>query len=425
MKDRWITLLFAIGAFLAFYQFFVGPVRRGGEEHSRPLSTETRANGYFVVRHWLETQGVPVVELRHRYDWLQRAPGLPKRGNLLVTTIPHKRWARPSELGALHSWAEEGNAILVAAGLFDTPEWGVPEPDVPAQLYSVSRLRIRDVPDPRAAPADDKDASAPPEVIPFVRLATPKRGVMRPNGNHPLTREVPAVHAESEFPAGKFVTLTPADAPMLSLMSDRASGIDALWLTWIGDGAVIVSGYGSVLTNKMLSQAANADLMANIVAELLGPRGHVIFDDIHQGAASFYDAEAFFGDPRLHASFWWIVALWLLWVLGRTRLPPPAQRAEPVREHAFVTSTGHFFARVLERRRIAERMFDNFFNDYRRSLGQVPNGAPLWAWMRGFGAIPPADLDRLEELHARVAAGKRVNLIGLHNLLQHLRKQLR
>ena len=133
-------------------------------------------------------------------------------------------------------------------------------------------------------------------------------------------------------------------------MADSESGLGAFWVTWIGGGTIIVSGYGSIFTNKMLAQANNADLVANIVAAQLGRHGHVIFDDMHQGATSVYDADAFFGDPRLHATFWWIIALWFVWVLGSTRLPPPAARPPPVRERGFIDATGNFFARVIGRK---------------------------------------------------------------------------
>ena len=81
MKDRWITLLLALGALAAFYFYFVGPKESAAENHSRPLATEMRANGYFAIRRWLETEGIPVTELRQRYDWLARARGLPRHGN--------------------------------------------------------------------------------------------------------------------------------------------------------------------------------------------------------------------------------------------------------------------------------------------------------------------------------------------------------
>ena len=145
------------------------------------------------------------------------------------------------------------------------------------------------------------------------------------HGDHPLTEGVAAVAALSEFPAGKFRARTPDHAPMLTLMQDEESGLDALWLIWEGKGTIIVSGYGSIFTNKLLGRADNARLLANAVTRYVAPGGYVIFDDIHQGAASFYDADAFFADSRLHATLGWIGGLWLLWVLGSTRLPvPPA-----------------------------------------------------------------------------------------------------
>ena len=421
MKDRWLTLLLAVGAFAAFFRFFVGPVAMEADEHSRPLSTETRANGYFAMRRWLESEQLQVTELRRRYDWLLRAPGMPATGNLLITTLPHKRHARPSEMSVLSEWVARGNAVVVVAGLFDTPEWGIPDTDTPGTIRRFSKIGIRDH-EREKQPAQGQP-EAPPVPV-FARLSKPKRSVMKPVAEHPLMQGVRAVHALSEYPAGTFDVNTPRHEAVLTLMTDADSGLGAFWLTWIGDGAVIVSGYGSVFTNKLLAQADNAALAANIVAAHVSPGGHVIFDDVHQGAASFYDAEAFFGDPRLHASFWWVIGLWLLWVLGSTRLPPPPAHPAPVREQAFVDATGNFLARVAGRRRAAERMFSGFFNDLRRALGEAPDGRPLWAWMRASGAVQPADVDRLQALHARVAAGKRVDLVVLHNQLQQLRKQL-
>jgi hypothetical protein len=439
VKDRWITLLLAVGAFLAFYRFFIGSVDTGADEFSRPLSTETRANGYLALRRWLEAEGIAVTELRQRYDWLQRAPGLPARGNILVTSVPHKRFARPSEVESLFDWIAEGNALVVVAGLFDTPEWGIPDTGTPDTIQRLSKIAIRDSDRKRRPeagrgeskgeaaeerPQEPAEEETPPAVPAFVRLEKPKRHALKPIAGHPLTEGVLAVHAQSEYPAGTFDVRTPRGEAVLALMADAETGLGAFWITWAGEGTVILSGYGSIFTNKMLAQADNAALAANIVGAHLGAGGHVIFDDVHQGAASFYDAEAFFGDPRLHASFWWIVALWLLWVLGSTRLPPPAARPSPLREQAFVNATGHFFARVVGRRRAAERMFASFFNDLGRALGVAPDGGPPWGWLRSSGAVAAADLERLEALHARVAEGRRVDLVDLHNRLQQLRKQL-
>lgn len=421
MKDRWLTLLLAAGAFAAFFRFFIGPVSQSGEDFSRPLSTESRANGYLAAREWFAAEGVPVVELRHRYGWLADAPGIPPRGNVLVATIPLKRAARRSEVEALHEWIGRGNSLVVAAGIFDTPEWGVPDTGTQEALYQLTRLQFRDAATEEPAPDGEDQAALP---LPAVRLAVPKRGSMHPLGDHPLTAGIGAVVAESEYPAGAFEVISAWDEPALVLMADDASGAGALWLTWGGDGTILVSAYGSVFTNKMIAQADNAKLLANAAGRMLGPGGHVIFDDLHQGAASLYDEEAFFGDPRLHSSFWWIIGLWLLWVLGSTRLPPPAARPEPVREHAFLAAAGNLLARSVDRRQAARRMFANFFNDLRRSIGEPANDEPPWEWLRGFGAVPGADVDRLARMHADLAAGRRIDLVELHNRLLQLRKKI-
>ena len=102
------------------------------------------------------------------------------------------------------------------------------------------------------------------------------------------------------------------------------------------------------------------------------------------------------------------------------------RRARPaaVRERGFVQATGNFFARALGRRRTAERLFENFFNECRQAAGEPEDGSPSWGWIRSFGAVPREEIERLEKLHARVAAGRRVDLVDLHNRLHHLRKQL-
>lgn len=420
MKDRLLTLLLAVGAFAAFYGYFV-PRQDAADESSRPVSTETRANGYLAMRRWLEAQDVPVTELRQRYDWLAQAPGLPASGNLLVTTLPHDRAMRLNEESALAQWIEQGNTLLVLAGVFDTPEWGFPDTTTIDELHRLSGLWIRN----HEGEATGSGETAPAGAVSrfFKPLDEPKRGVMKPAGDHALTRGVDAVHAVSEYDAGKFEAITAPDEPVYALMNDEESGLPAFWLTWRGRGRVIVSGYGSIFTNKMLAKAGNAELAANLVAQGLRPGGRVIFDDMHQGAASVYDAAAFFGDARLHATFWWIMGLWFVWVIGSTRLPPPVARPVPARERAFIEATGNFFARVLGRRRTAERLFANFFDDCRRATGDPAVGPPPWDYIRASGAHR-ADVLRLEALHARVEAGRRVDLVELHNRLQHLRKQL-
>jgi hypothetical protein len=81
-------------------------------------------------------------------------------------------------------------------------------------------------------------------------------------------------------------------------------------------------------------------------------------------------------------------------------------------------------ARVLRPAAAGQRLFANFFNEIRSRLGMTPDGAPLWDWLGVHSVIPPADLNRLQALHQRVADRRRVDLAELHNLIARVRAQL-
>ena len=257
-------------------------------------------------------------------------------------------------------------------------------------------------------------------------LKEPKRGILKPIGDHPLTQGVLAVHAVSEYEAGKFDLYTSEHEPALSLMADTESGLGAFWITWVGGGTIIVSGYGSIFTNKMLAQANNADLVANIVAAQLGRNGA---RDLRRHAPgcdeSFYDADAFFGDPRLHASFWWIIALWLVWVLGSTRLPPPRRAAAAGARARLHRGDGQFLrARDRQERRRAAPL--------RQLLQRLPPGPRRAAGRPAAVALDPRLMAPYRAmtstargaLRARSRKASASTSIDLHNRLQHIRKQL-
>ena len=191
-----------------------------------------------------------------------------------------------------------------------------------------------------------------------------------------------------------------------------------------GDGQVVVSAYGSLFTNKVLGERDNARLLANVTRWALGEKGRVIIDDAHQGLVSFYDPDKFYGDSRLHRSLLWLLALWLVFVLGPRRLRGSARAWNPLDVTSFVRATGGFMARVLRPAAAGQQLFANFFNEIRGRLGLAPDGAPLWEWLAGHAVIPAADVDRLQELHRRVAARRRVDLPELHNLIARVRALL-
>jgi hypothetical protein len=434
MKDRLLTLMLALGAFAAFYVLLAPKPEAPQERVTRPLSTEAGPNGYLAMARWLEKERIPVVSLRDRYGTLAQATQSVPTGNLLIATTPQVYPLRDTESRPLRKWVEAGNTLLVLAGLSDTPEWSMGEgvdPGFNSHMHAMTGLTFTQIPAPQppekkeGAKGDAPDARAPAgdSPLPVLRLAEPERTVSAPNGSHPLLRDVESILAVSEYPSYRWQATSDRSA-VLELASDQHSGVPALWLLPYGDGQVIVSAYGSVFTNKVIGERDNARLLANIARWSLGEKGRVLIDDAHQGLVSFYDPDKFFGDSRLHRTLGWLFALWLVFVLGPRRLRGTYRAWNPLDVTSFVRATGGFMARVLRPAAAGQRLFANFFNEIRGRLGLALDGAPLWEWLGGQATIPPADLERLQELHGRTADQRRIDLVELHNLIARIRAQL-
>lgn len=431
MKDRLLTLALAIGAFVAFYVVMAPKPSAPQEQATRPISTEGGPNGYLGLVRWLESERVPVLSLRERFTKLSDVAGLEAHtGNLLITAAPQLYPMRNSEILPLHSWIQRGNTLLIVAGLSDTPDWSM-EPGGDAQflehLQSLTRMNFSqhgDEDSEQDEAEDEDDQPTPAEVVAAqVKLAEPLHLEMRPAGTHPLLEGVNKVSALSEYPTAKWDGWA-KDTGALELAHDPESGVPVLWLLSDGNGQIIVSAYGSILGNKLLGEGDNARLIANIVRWSLRGDGKVIVDDAHQGLVAFYDPDAFFGDSRLHATLWWLLGLWLLFVLGSQRLRPSQSSWNPVDITGFVRATGGFMARVMRPATVGQQMIANFFNDARKRLGVPADGMPMWDWLSAQTVVSEQDVERLQALHAKVQQGQRVNLSQLHNLLLRLRAAL-
>jgi Domain of unknown function (DUF4350) len=427
VKDRLITLALAAGALAAFYVLFMPKPELPQERVTRPLSTEAGPNGYLGLQRWLAGAKIPVISLRDRYGALATVTPTAKTGNLLITTAPHIYPLRDSEAQPLQDWITAGNTLLVLAGLSDTPEWSMGE-GVDAQfmdhMQTMTGLTFKMIPPP--APKEGDKVQQPTTrdaVLAVTRLVEPTRYESSPNGEHPLLDGVHSIRAVSEFPTAQWQASSER-AVVLELASDHTSGVPALWLMPYGDGQVIVSAYGSLFTNKVLGELDNARLLGNIVHWSLGEKGHIIIDDAHQGLVAFYDPDKFFADARLHRALLWLLALWLVFVLGPRRLRGATDRWNPLDVTSFVRATGGFMARVLRPAAAAQQLFANFFNEIRSRLGMPTDGAPLWDWLAARSVIPAADLNRMQDLHRRVVARRRIDLAELHNLIARVRAQL-
>ena len=441
MKDRLLTLALAVAAFALFYALFVPKPAPPQERPTRPITTENGPNGYLAMWRWFETAGVHPISLRERFGELAKVTARAPTGNVLISTAPHLYPPRASEIGPLRDWISAGNTLVIAGGLSDTPEWSMGEgidgrfiqhmQDMTGLTFTqveTAAAQNSENPETKETPKDrpqaDGEKSPQPVANPFQKLDPPLRFEAVPNGEHALLAGVNSFAAVSEYPTAQWRATSTIDSAVMELARNAQSDEPVLWLVRFGEGQIIVLAYGSPFTNKMLGQNDNAQLLANIVNLSREPDAHVIIDDAHQGLVAFYDPQAFFGDKRLHRSLWWLLALWLIFVLGSQKLRAVPSRWNPVDITSFVRATGGFMARVVKPSAAGEQLFHNFFNDLRRQIGLPANGAPVWDWIGSHSAVAQAELEQLQTLHGRTQRGQRIDLQKLQNLLVQVRHQL-
>ncbi len=423
MKDRLITLCLALAALMLFYILFLPKPAPADAGPALPLSTELRPDGYQAAWRWLKSEGIPVAALHERYDRLLDDNGSrPSSGNILMTTLPHQLPARPDEATQLDQWVERGNTLVVMAALDDTPLWalmnGSPMVEAAGRL---TRLKFTVV---DGGEGDGQAKKQPPLHKPIVAvlksLVQTQHSTIEPRGHHPLLEQVQAVQVLSEFPASRW-RATPMDRSGVLQIGEVAGKADAaMWLRRQGKGQVITIAAASLFSNAAIGEQDNARLLSNLIVWSRGAAGTVIFDDAHQGAVSYYDAKAFFKDPRLHSTVAWLVLLWFVFVLGIQRLRMRTTDWHALDVTAFVGSSGEFFAATLTSAVAGARLLENFFNSIRGRLGLARDGTPEWQWLSAQAGVAARDLAELRRWHTRARAGRSVDLVRLQNLLVRL-----
>lgn len=420
MKDRLLTGAGALFALLVLYGLFF---QSAEPPVSRPVSVETGRNGYAAVSRWLERSGVPVESLRVRFDRLielepaDRRP-FPRRGNLLITTLPHQLPIRAREHDSLKAWIRSGNTLLILAALADTPSWA-PE-GMSAQslqdLQVMTGLRFVEQNADGGGGLNSRSAGAARntaiEIVPV--------------GDHPLMEGVEVLRGFSDEHAGLWQPIAPASSPalVLRLASARYLSVDAAWQRAYGNGHIIIVASSTVLANHLVAESDAGRFLMNIVQHHVDARGEVIFDDIHQGLSEIYDASAFFRDPRLHRSLWFLLAAWLVYVLGSTnRLAPPLRRRAEPRQRDFIDGIGGFMARRLGRRDAGLLLFERWFEEVRRSR-DLRHDDPPWDVLRTTPTLGRTLYDRLRRDYETLCEGRAVNLVRLHNALRQAREAI-
>ena len=431
-QERRITLLCALGALALFAAMFLrgGAGAGAARDIARPITAERRGNGYFAALSWLDAAGVRVVSLRDRFDVLGKRTDLAPTGNLLIVTLPATAQYRTEEFVPLDHWIRAGNTLLVLAALADAPDWAFGAGGlVPADVnlltgLSFQSVRLRAQRAARHAP----DAPEQPRVTAseaFRLLREPERSVLLPNGSHAYFRNLREAVALSDYAHQPWALEVPYDGFALELAHERTSGAGVLWMRPLGAGTIIVSGYGSLFTNRALGLASNATLLANLLAVHLAPRGTVLFDDGHQGLGAAYDAQKFYRDPRLYLTAAIVAGVWLAWVLGGTRLSAPRPRVPAPREADLVQATGSLLARVVRTDAAARTLFEHLLTEVPLGGASERGEAHAWEYLERHPRVMRIDLEQLRSWYAQAYAGQRVPLRKLHNLILRIEGQIR
>ena len=436
MKDRLITLVCAFGALALFSVMFL---KREGAPGGRydvpsPISSERRGSGYHAAMTWLESEGIRSLSLRDRYDSLARRDDLARQGNLLVVTLPARADFKTAEFLPLDRWIRAGNTLLVVAALSDNPDWaaqlgGYAWGDITLltglEFETVKSREARLARRARPAPPGAKpEAVAGAETAAFRAFAEPQRTILLANRAHAYFDGANSVIALSDYPQTAWTVKVPYQGFVLALAHEADSGEGALWTRPLGNGRIIVSGFGSLFTNRAIGLGDNARLLANIVGANVGEHGAVLFDDAHQGLGATYDPDEFYTDRRLYITIGILGALWFVWVLGSTRLRLPATRNPAPREAELIRAAGSFLSRALPAHAGARQLLENFFRRVSVHAGLRPDGAAPWELLERNTRVAPADLDQLRRWYAEAHAGRRVPLRPLHNLILRLDRQM-
>ncbi len=419
MRERLITLLCALGALALFFTMFLRQDVRSltGSDVPRPTTEERGPNGYHAAFQWLNAEHVRTISLRDRYDKLPRKSLTPD-GNLLIVTLPATVVFKTEEFRPLDRWVRQGNTLLVLAALSDNPDWastfsGVTSSDLNLLTgldFETVRTREKRLHKGAEAPKDSR-TSLQQMIAAAKRFAEPRRATLVPNRDHVYFRGVRAAVALSDFEPQAWTVKVPYEGFVLALGRDGETEEGAFWTRPLGKGRIVVSGLGTLFTNRALGLGDNARLLSNIIAADVGPAGAVLFDDVHQGLGANYDPAKFYRDPRLYMTVGIVALLWLSWVLGGTRLRVPVQRAPAPREAELVRATGGFLARVLTPTAAARRLFEFLLR--------------RWPWevLERQSRVSAADLTQLRSWYSSLGTS-RVPLVRLHNLIVRINRQL-
>jgi hypothetical protein len=433
VKDRLITLLGALLALAIVYALFFQ--RPGETPATKPLSIEAGRNGYLGLWNWLARQGVPVRSLRERYTVLPGDDSLRAGGNILVVTMPFRTPLRNSEIPPLQNWVLRGNTLLILAALDDTPDWlPVTGAEFIGNLAALTGMQFRMAPGTETGDgvdaedaADDAKVDPAEELTPFDLTRPPIAAQtaieLRPVAAHPLLEGVESLRGFSDGQSALWRGRYPDEYRLvLRLAFETSSGLDALWQLPRGRGQIILAASGSLLANRNIGEGDARHFVANLLRHHLGPDGAVIFDDMHHGLSTLYDAQAFLRDQRLKYTVWFVLAAWLIYILGSSnRLAPPRPTRSAPHQGEFLAAAGGFMARRLDKRAAGLLLIEEWLDEVRLRRG-LQRGAEIWPELERTPTLARGVYGELHGYHRRLAGGASVDLVRLHNVLKQARE---
>lgn len=428
MKDRLITLVGGLFALYLVISLLVPPSQP--DYASYPLSIDRDQHGLALLYEWLGNNNIPLHSSRQRYDDLASQAKMSDVGNIMIISLPLKIEAREEELSSLRQWIAQGNTVLILAAHGDSPNWAASHqinnryPSFPL-LSSLGFNISFDLKDD----ATDENSQEDDKVKSLYKAINPSEATNQtliPAGiNNPAIQSVMVKRRQS-----KQVNwiLSPRERPRASrVLLAEAENQDAaaMWQVRIGSGNIIVSRYADLFSNHWLEKAHNARLFDTLLLQHLAEDGFVIFDDMHQGLTELYNPDAFYSDPRLHNTLWFLFGFWLLYLIGHSnKLAPPLDKPRQTHAADFIRAMGGLFARRLSNATTALGLMRAFFNEVRRQYGLPLNSEPVWELLSEAPRINQQQLLALQACYTTAQENKKQNLIKLHNHLRHSRKSL-
>lgn len=434
MKDRLITLLFALAAFLLSI-FLLMPPPTSEEPVSMPTTEDRGAHGLQGLYRWLQVNQTAVFSLKDRYSYLTMED-LSESGNLLILSMPQQQKALSSEWNALQDWVDSGNTVLVLAAGYFAPEWSQ-QGDCFCEIKKLLRGFNWEIDSSR----EDSDKEDKPENEAEADMGTfsfkqnienlkqgletiiPKQTKLQPQSGHTLLHGVSTIQSKitPSLQEREWSIENKKNNLALKLLSlAKPQNLPVMWQIEAGSGQIFLSLVPDIFSNENLNKANNARFFNNILAQSLGENGQIIFDDYHFGLSNLYDPKKFFGDSRLHKTLGFIGLLWLFYVLGYSnRLAPVHIGVEKPSAKDFVNAMAGFFSRRLDKKTLAQELTRRLIHDVRQHK-HLHDDPSAWQWLQQHPGLQTAQLVILQ----RAEQKQRTQLQHLTHTISEIRNKV-